>query len=69
MILGDVVAWHRLHLAAKPSNVGVNVDGLSCPLHYPTGGQSFLPGAALSHRAAVGGGAIRGGRGVRSLRD
>jgi hypothetical protein len=24
-----------LYLAAKPSHVGVNVDGLACPLHYP----------------------------------
>jgi hypothetical protein len=38
------------------------VDRLSCPLHHPTAcshqsrGQIFLSGAALSHRAIVGGG-------------
>jgi hypothetical protein len=41
---------------------GVNVDGLACPLHrlmtcsHQLRVHSFLPGAALSHRAAVGGG-------------
>jgi hypothetical protein len=30
-VLGDVGAWHRHYLAAKPSHVGVDVDGLSCP--------------------------------------
>jgi hypothetical protein len=27
---------HLLYLAAKPSQVGVDVDGLSYPLHRPT---------------------------------
>jgi hypothetical protein len=44
--------------------VGVNVDGLACPLHRPmtcsrqTRGQHLLSDAVLSHRAAVGGGAF-----------
>jgi hypothetical protein len=48
MVLGDVNSWHRTYLAAKPSHVGVNVDGLACPLHHPTScihqtrGQGFL---------------------------
>jgi hypothetical protein len=25
----------RLYLAAKPSHIGVDVDGLACPLHRP----------------------------------
>jgi hypothetical protein len=29
MILGDVALWHQLYLAAKPSHVGVDVDGLA----------------------------------------
>jgi hypothetical protein len=33
MVLGDVASWHRLYLVAKPSHVGVDVDGLACPLH------------------------------------
>jgi hypothetical protein len=55
MVLGDVVMLHPLHLAAKPSHVGVGVDQLSCPLHRPTAcncqtrGHSFLLGATLSH--------------------
>jgi hypothetical protein len=28
------VAW--IYLAAKPSHVGVDMDGLSYPLHHPT---------------------------------
>jgi hypothetical protein len=35
-----VSSWrHRhagLYLAAKPSHIGVNMDGLACPLHCPT---------------------------------
>jgi hypothetical protein len=31
--LGDVATWCWLYLAAKSSHVGVDVDGLSCPLH------------------------------------
>jgi hypothetical protein len=47
--------------------VGVDVDGLACPLHHrtvygrQTRGQSFLSGAALFHHATVGGGAFLGG--------
>jgi hypothetical protein len=43
-------AW--LYLPARPSHVGVNVDGIACPMHYPmvcvqqTMGQSFLSGVA-----------------------
>jgi hypothetical protein len=62
MVLGDVASWHRLYLAVKPSQVGVDVDGLACPLHRRTAcshqsrGYNFLSGAALSHHVAVGGG-------------
>jgi hypothetical protein len=35
-----VGSWRRhrsgLYLTANPSHVGVNVDGLACPLHHPT---------------------------------
>jgi hypothetical protein len=31
MTLGDVASWSQLYLAAKPSHVRVNVDGLACP--------------------------------------
>jgi hypothetical protein len=54
----------RLYLAAKRSHMGVDVDGLVCPLHHPmvyshqTRGQGFLSGTALSHRATVGGGVV-----------
>jgi hypothetical protein len=47
-------AW--LYLPTMPSHVGVNVDGLVCPLHHPTDysrqtrGQCLLPGVVLSHR-------------------
>jgi hypothetical protein len=49
--------------------MGINVDRLACPLHYPivygrqTRGQGFLSGATLSHHTAVGGGAFL--RGVK----
>jgi hypothetical protein len=36
MVLGDVASWRRLYLAAKPSQMVVNVDGLAYPLHHPT---------------------------------
>jgi hypothetical protein len=36
MVLGEVTGWHWLYLAAKPSQLGVDVDELSCPLHHPT---------------------------------
>jgi hypothetical protein len=32
-VLGDIAALHRLYLAAKPSHVGLNVDGPAYPLH------------------------------------
>jgi hypothetical protein len=35
-VLGDVVVLHQLYLAAKPSHVGVDVDGLAYPLHCPS---------------------------------
>jgi hypothetical protein len=50
----------QLYLIAKPSHVGVNVDGLAYPLHRSmvydrqVRGQSFLSGAALSHHITVG---------------
>jgi hypothetical protein len=34
-VLGDIALWCRLYLAAKPSLMGVNVNGLTCPLHRP----------------------------------
>jgi hypothetical protein len=55
------------YLAAKSSHVGVDVDGLACPLQHPmaysrqTRGQDFMSGAALSHRAVASGGAFSGG--------
>jgi hypothetical protein len=39
MVLDDVASQHRLYLAAKPSHVGVIMDGLVCPstvLRYAT---------------------------------
>jgi hypothetical protein len=66
MALGDVASRRWLYLAAKLSHVGVDVDSLACPLHRPMAyghqmrGQSFLPGAVLSYRVAVGGGTILG---------
>jgi hypothetical protein len=60
-VLGDVASWCCLYLAAKPSHVGVDMDGLSCLLHHPmtrshqTRGQGLLLGTAV-----VGGGAIPG---------
>jgi hypothetical protein len=64
MVLGDVASQRRLYLAAKPSHVGVDVDGLACPLHRPivcssqTKGYGFLSGATLSCHAIVGSGAF-----------
>jgi hypothetical protein len=46
-ILGDVLAWGRLYLAAKPSHIGADVDELAYLLLRPTTynchtrGQSF----------------------------
>jgi hypothetical protein len=54
-VLRDVVSRHWLYLAAKPSHMGVDVDGLACPMHRPTvysfqtRGQSCLLGAVLSY--------------------
>jgi hypothetical protein len=66
-VLGVVATWHQLYLAAKPSHMGVDVEGLVCPLHHPMAcdhqmrGQSLLSDVASSHRATVGGGAFLGG--------
>jgi hypothetical protein len=44
----------RLYLTAMPSPVGVDVDGLAYPLHWPMvhscqmRGQGLLPGAVLT---------------------
>jgi hypothetical protein len=44
----------RLYLPAKPSHMGVDVDGLAYPLHQPTThrcqmrGHDLLPGVVLS---------------------
>jgi hypothetical protein len=64
----QVGSWrHRhdgLYLTAKPSHMGVDVNGLAYPLNRPmvydhqTRGQSFLSDAALSHHATVGSGAF-----------
>jgi hypothetical protein len=64
LLHGIILTW----LLSLPT-WGVDVDGLACPLHRPTTcshlsrGQSFLSGAALSHRVALGGGAFPGGGG------
>jgi hypothetical protein len=34
MFLADVASWYWRYLTAKPSHVGVDVDGLSYPLHH-----------------------------------
>jgi hypothetical protein len=53
-------------LPAKSSHVGVNVDGLACPLHLPMAcnrqmrGRVFMSGAALSHHVGTGGGIFLG---------
>jgi hypothetical protein len=60
-------------LAARPSHVGVHVDGLACPLHCPmscslqTRGLNFLSGAVLSRHVAIGGGAFSGDAKLLSL--
>jgi hypothetical protein len=47
-----------LYLAAKPSHMGVIVDGLAYPLHYPMAyshqmrEQGLQPGAVLSHHCS-----------------
>jgi hypothetical protein len=58
-VLGDILPWHLLYLAAKTSHMGVYVDGLTYPLHHPTAcsrqtrGQRYLPGTTLSHQWAM----------------
>jgi hypothetical protein len=53
---GAFAVW--LYLVAKPSYVGVNVDGLACPLYRPTvcscqtRGHVLLPDAILSYRCS-----------------
>jgi hypothetical protein len=53
-VLGVGAMRHWLNLAAKPSHVEVDVDGLACPLHRPTAcnrqtsGQGLLPDIVLS---------------------
>jgi hypothetical protein len=57
-VLGDISSRCQLYLAAKPSHVGVDVDGLACFLHCPTTfytqtwGLGFLSGVVLSHRCS-----------------
>jgi hypothetical protein len=54
------------YLAAKPSRVGADVDGLAYSLHRPTvcsrqrGDQSFLTGIAPFCHTVVGAGAFLG---------
>jgi hypothetical protein len=54
MVVGDVASRHWFYLAAKPSYMGVDVDGLAYPLHCPTTrscqarGQGCLSAVALS---------------------
>jgi hypothetical protein len=56
-----------LYLAAKPSQVGANVDGLACSLHHPKpyshkrGGKCCLTSVVLSRRSVVSGGPFSGG--------
>jgi hypothetical protein len=65
-IPGDVALRCWPCLVTEPSHVGVDVDGLACPLHHPiaynrqTRGQGFLLGAIFSRCATVGGGALLG---------
>jgi hypothetical protein len=64
-VLRDVALWCWFYLAAKPYYMGVDVDGLACPLHHSTAysrqkrGQCLLSGTALSRQVVVGGGATR----------
>jgi hypothetical protein len=50
-----------IYLAAKPTDVGADVDGLAWSLHCPmmcnshSGGLYCLTSIVLSHRSAVGG--------------
>jgi hypothetical protein len=71
-VLKDVIALLGFTWLLSLPMWGVDVDGLACPLHRPTvcghqtRGQSFLLGAAISHRIAVGGGTFPGGGGVKA---
>jgi hypothetical protein len=62
----DIASRCWPYLVAKSSHVGVDVNGLACPLHRPMScshqmrGHGFLPGAILSHRVVVGGGTLLG---------
>jgi hypothetical protein len=64
MVLGDVISLWRLYLVAKPSHMGIDVDGLACLLHHPTicnhqmRGHDFPSGAISSSHATVGDGAF-----------
>jgi hypothetical protein len=55
-----------LYLAAKPAHLGVDVDGLACPLHHPMvcdrqmRGEGLLPDVVLSHHCSGGGGTFPG---------
>jgi hypothetical protein len=57
-------SWSCLCLAAMPSHMGADVDGLACFLHCPTvcswqtQVQCSLTGVAISHHVAVVGGAF-----------
>jgi hypothetical protein len=63
-VVEDVASWCWLYLSTKPPHMGVDVDGLACPLHHhmacshQTREQGFMSGTALSRQAAVGGGAF-----------
>jgi hypothetical protein len=57
MVLRDVASRRGFYLAAKRFYVGVDVDGLACPLHHPmtsrqTRGQDLLSGVVLSRRCS-----------------
>jgi hypothetical protein len=72
-VLGDVASWCWPYLVAKPSHVGVDVDGLAYHLHHHmaysclTRGQGFLSGAVWSRCAAASGGALPGDAKPRGL--
>jgi hypothetical protein len=57
-----------LYVAAKPSHMGADVNGLTCCLHFPMvcsgqmRGQGILTSVAPSHYAVVGGEPFRGAR-------
>jgi hypothetical protein len=63
--------WCPPYLTAKTSHMGVDMDGLACPLHCPMAccrqmrGQGFLSGMVLSCRDVAGGGVFS--RGAKPL--